>query len=72
MNPELQKSLDQVSKYYRVTARKYGPPDIPVSVIAIQCCVQQVCKNRPPDIIYEDTGILSDKNKVKIWRSSND
>lgn len=38
-----------------------------VHVIAIPCCKLQELGDRKPDLVYEDYGIWSPQNKVKIW-----
>jgi hypothetical protein len=39
-----------------------------VAVIAIPCCVVQELPGREPDVEYQDPGILSPKNTIRVWR----
>lgn len=44
-----------------------------LGVIAIPCCVRlEEINGAPPDIAYEDSGIWSPKQTVKIWRNIAD
>jgi len=40
-----------------------------IAIVAIQCCVPQVLKNKEPDLEYRDWSILSPENLVKVWKS---
>lgn len=39
-----------------------------LSVLAMECCVPQRLGRTPPDVEYEDKGVWSPKNYVRIWR----
>lgn len=39
-----------------------------LAIVAIPCCVEQVL-DKPPDIVYDDSAIMSGKRTVMVWEN---